>query len=420
MLKYLESKRINFHTVFGLGTDGASVMTGRLNGLGAKMKRKNKHLIHVHCVAHRLNLAVSQAGRGIEHCKKYHSTIHSLYKFYSDSSVRYDKLRELQNILRGKSKQITEPSSVRWLSVEAAVKMIFESYGPILLSLDNDKSPNAVGLYKFIANSLFVLTTAFLIDVLTVIGVLSLTFQKDSVNLSHIRHSVDATTDTLSAMKQGSNEVDEVLKSLGSVTPGEKTKYKDVEITDNETLRKMFTNLRETYIDTLINNLNERFPSDMLNILECFDIIFNPSRYPESTQLVHYGAEQLDTLCKFYQDLLDTTRVTAHFLQFKHLVKSYSSLSFESFVRLLINDFSDQFQDFVTLAKFALVIPVSSVPCERGFSVQNSLKTRVRNRLSPERLNTLMFIKLIGPGDSEKMDFNKAAEMFNKMKTRLN
>lgn len=115
----------NIHKVYGLGTDGDAVMTGRFNGLGAKLKARNPNLVQVHCVAHRLNLAASQAGKEIDYCKDYHTMIHSLYKYFSDSSVRYDKLREIQSLLNDKAKQITEPTSVRWLSVESAVKMIF-------------------------------------------------------------------------------------------------------------------------------------------------------------------------------------------------------------------------------------------------------------------------------------------------------
>ena len=68
LIHVLTQKGITDDTVsklLGLGTDGASVMTGRLNGLGAKLKRRNPKLTQVHCVAHRLNLAASQAGKDI-------------------------------------------------------------------------------------------------------------------------------------------------------------------------------------------------------------------------------------------------------------------------------------------------------------------------------------------------------------------
>ena len=196
----------NVSKVLGLGTDGAAVMTGRLNGLGARLKRKNNTLTQVHCVAHRLNLAASQAGRDNDYCKKYHEMIHSLYKFYADSSVRYDRLRDLQEILLGKVSQMTEPTSVRWLSVESAVKSIYANYAPIYQSLESEKnSGKADGLIRFVSNVKFLLFTALLINVLVVIGVLSLTFQKDSVNVSHIRQNVTSTKETLTSMTTGSN-----------------------------------------------------------------------------------------------------------------------------------------------------------------------------------------------------------------------
>jgi hypothetical protein len=361
--------------VLGLGTDGAAVMTGRLNGLGAKLKARNNKLLQVHCIAHRLNLAASQAGKDINFCKRYHEMIHSLYKYYSDSSVRYDKLRELQEILIGKSSQITEPTSVRWLSVEAAVKIIFSNYGPVYQSLESDKTAGkADGLLKFIANAKFLLFTALLIDVLTVIGILSLTFQKDLVNISHIRASISATKATLETMKTRSETVSKVLSELGNIPePGTKNKYQQLEVIDNQQTRDEFSNLRQTYIDKLILNLNNRFPEDQLQTLECFDIVLNPKRYPDQAgDLPNYGNDQLSSLLSFYDTLVNSERAKSHFLMFKHFARSQKALTFDSFIKLLINEYEDEFPDFVLLGKIAMIIPVSSAPCE----LQNALKKK--------------------------------------------
>ena len=141
LIYFLTRKGISEHlsNVYGLGTDGPPVMVGRHNGVGVKLQRRNQHLIQVHCVAHQLNLAASQAAKDIAYCKKYHDIIHSLYEYFSDSVVRYDKLRELQQLLHGKVKQIPDGTSVCWLSVEAAVKMIFQSYDAKVLALGEDK-----------------------------------------------------------------------------------------------------------------------------------------------------------------------------------------------------------------------------------------------------------------------------------------
>ena len=47
-----------------------------------------------------------------------------------------------------------------------------------LENADAKQDPKAVALYNFMASSLFLLITALLVDVLCVIGILSVTFQR--------------------------------------------------------------------------------------------------------------------------------------------------------------------------------------------------------------------------------------------------
>ena len=255
-----------------------------------------------------------------------------------------------------------------------------------------------------------------MIDILTLIGILSQTFQKDTVNLASVQHNVKSTIETLQSMKTGSNTVDQVFEDLGDVDDGPAV-YKAVQLSDNNNIRTRFTRVREQYIDKLVENLHARFPSGELDLLECLDAILNPKRYPEAhSDIVTYGKEQLNKLCEHFCSMLDTDRMKGHFLPFKHLTLSFKQLNtFEKHVEMLISDYTEVYPDFVKLASIATVIPVSSVPCERGFSHQNALKTKSRNRL--ERLNKLLMIRLVGPPRSE-MDFTSAAKAFSAVKNR--
>jgi hypothetical protein len=97
--------------------------------------------------------------------------------------------------------------------------------------------------------------------------------------------------------------------------------------------------------------------------------------------------QKLEILCQFYNTLpnFDEVRCKAQFLPFKHLVYSYRTiLSFSGLIKLLFQEHTETYTDFVTLAQIAMIIPVSSAPCERGFSHQNVLKNKVRNRLNPD------------------------------------
>ncbi|VEN40282.1 unnamed protein product [Callosobruchus maculatus] len=64
---------------------GAVVMAGHLDDLQAKVKQKYKHAIFVHCLAHRLNLVLSQGMNNIKECKIFFTTLSGLASFFSKS-----------------------------------------------------------------------------------------------------------------------------------------------------------------------------------------------------------------------------------------------------------------------------------------------------------------------------------------------
>ena len=57
------------------------------------------------------------------------------------------------------------------------------------------------------------------------------------------------------------------------------------------------------------------------------------------------------------------------------------------------------YPNLLVLAKLATVQCVSTATCERAFSVQNLIKTRVRNRLGSKNLEAMLQIALEGPDD---------------------
>ena len=52
----LDARGISLQKVYGLGTDGANVMTGSKTGLTGHFLRENPHLANTHCGAHRVAL----------------------------------------------------------------------------------------------------------------------------------------------------------------------------------------------------------------------------------------------------------------------------------------------------------------------------------------------------------------------------
>ena len=66
----------------GFGSDGASVMLGCRNGLAVKLKGDIPHIVEIHYVAHRLELASVAAIKGIKQVQDIRDLLKGLSKQY--------------------------------------------------------------------------------------------------------------------------------------------------------------------------------------------------------------------------------------------------------------------------------------------------------------------------------------------------
>ena len=85
--------------VFGLGSDGAAVMVGRRSGVAAQLKEHNPEIVSLHCGAHRLALASSQAAQHVPYLKTFDAHLIALYYHFKNSPVREAAFHEIQKIM---------------------------------------------------------------------------------------------------------------------------------------------------------------------------------------------------------------------------------------------------------------------------------------------------------------------------------
>lgn len=76
----MEEKVLDITWLRGFGSDGAPVMTGRINGVAAQLRRHSPRMISVHCVAYRLSLA-AHAADGIPYLEQFKSLLQTLFFF---------------------------------------------------------------------------------------------------------------------------------------------------------------------------------------------------------------------------------------------------------------------------------------------------------------------------------------------------
>lgn len=65
---------------------GASVMSGELNCLQAKIKEVLPQAVFVHCMAHRLNLVLQQSCNSISKYRIFFATVNGLPSFFHSSA----------------------------------------------------------------------------------------------------------------------------------------------------------------------------------------------------------------------------------------------------------------------------------------------------------------------------------------------
>ena len=130
LINCLDRHGLDIRKCVGFGSDGASVMTGRHNGVATRVKRKSPHCVSVHCMAHRLNLCSSQASRGIPFMKSFERTCSDLYYFFggSKSGNRKCELVEIQKILDNPQLKIKECHEIRWIAFYDAIKAIQKTW----------------------------------------------------------------------------------------------------------------------------------------------------------------------------------------------------------------------------------------------------------------------------------------------------
>ena len=110
--------------MFSFGSDGASVMTGRRTGVATRLRAHNPEMMSLHCSAHPLALASSQAAEGVAYMKSFSSHLVTLYYHIANSPVREAVLHEIQQMMEEPVLHVKKAIYTRWLSHDKAVTAI--------------------------------------------------------------------------------------------------------------------------------------------------------------------------------------------------------------------------------------------------------------------------------------------------------
>ena len=391
-------------------------MVGHRNGVATKPKDRIPHLVAIHCVAHRLALATAHASDSVACIKKYAITLQTICYFFQNNSVRMAHLQEIQQILGDPSLKFKEPKHVRWLSHGKAVSAVRRCLPSLITTLEQEavNNPTAAGLVKAVKTFEFVACTCLLSDILPSLNRLSLRFQRKDIDFSVIQPRVHSTITFIESLK---NNDGPMVKQLPKLFEEELLIFNINATTEKQEEFKRLVTV--PYIDSICENLSNRFPQ--LDILDAFQI-FNPEVLPtDGEALLDHGHAQLQTLLGNYSpSLVDAHKTEEEWEHFMPEISTrFKGKDITSVLASLTSNsvYKDSFPELAKLAAAALVVPMSTADCERGFSSMNRIKTELRNSLKTETLDYLMRISIEGK-EREHFNFDKSADMWAAKRNR--
>lgn len=273
MEKLCDEKQIDNRKKIGLGSDGARVMTGHVNGVSALYKNVNPFLKNVHCIAHRLALVMAQAANQCEYLKKYQEIVGQIYWYFRTSGVRSSKLAQVQQILDSPQLKLKEIHGVRWFSFYAALNAIYECWDAICTTLEeaaDNKDSTAKGLLKKITTVQFLGVTSVLMDVIPTMTSINLLFQKRDLDLCLVYPTLDTAVQELKKLEtENGYHLGQFVHDIG-----EKCQvYKNIHISDTPQLRSSIFTTRTAFSKALQDQLETRFPQSSVDLIKAFSVL---------------------------------------------------------------------------------------------------------------------------------------------------
>ena len=270
----LAARGVSLHKVMSFGSDGASIMTGRVGGVSPLLKKENPFMINIHCMAHRLALCSSQAASNVATMEKYRQLLTDLYYYFSKSSKRTAGLKAIQEVLQSPKLKVKEMHAVRWFAFYSALETVFRSWDALVTYFANHRNDaKAVGFLKKLTQVQNVATMYYLMDVIPWLTQLNQIFQKEDLDVSIIRTCISTTLKEIGKVKEGNGfytkKLTETLKQdeSGDWYLGEH------KISVSEAAKAQAIKSRDAFIDNLTEQITARFPQESQDLVDAFSIL---------------------------------------------------------------------------------------------------------------------------------------------------
>ena len=377
----------------GFSSDGASVMVGATNGVATKLKATYPFMVATHCAAHRLNLAARKISSPPSDNVEDLAT--RLFGYFSRSSTRISNLGTTAERLDVKFLRLARPADTRWLSLGEAVKTIVRMYPALVAFLATESSAIARKIHAAMIKMPVKFTIFFVADLLQVLNNLSLLLQANDVSIFDVRQHVMATCATLDAMAKTDLHKPATSTHLRAFVK----EYLGDDVSAEEKERRIM-GLRawveecSAYASQVSSGIRARFPEETASVVNAFECLFPHSMVCSAAARMEFGLDSFEFLhSTFFFLLPESEGYIEEFQRYKsYVINHWPLLAPAQFLQASLSNHYLRRSCPIAhkLLTISATLPMTSVECERYFSIMKRIKTDTRNRLSVETTSKLL------------------------------
>ena len=183
--------------------------------------------------------------------------------------------------------------------------------------------------------------------------------------------------------------------------------------------------VKADFAETLESNFRKRFSKESMNIVSAFEVLALRSlSFVPMEEIDDYGNDKLEMLIEHYGKkhktengviaaVIDCPACRREWSIAKRLVlqQKYPRDKMSLLWKIMYQNHKDVLPNLITLPELALILPIHKTDCERGFSKQNLIKSKSRNRIEDAALNRLMTISIEGR-PLEEFDFAQSLSIW--------
>ena len=407
--------------MWGMTSDGATVMTGSEKGVVKLVTDGRKDVVTIHCLGHRLELAFKDAVKNIKLHADLCSLLITIFSFYRRSPLNKANLKAV--FVQHKLKPIYPKriGGTRWMEhFRDALRNFYKGYKPMICHLEQiienkDKSSNAMqiakakGILKLAKNLPVVLYGYFLLnDVIPTLTNLSQNLQKSTLSLASV-HDLLATTTTFFQRQ---------ADKPSEISAFSENKFHGIELNGD---KNRFETARQNAFIEIQSALTRRTESMKHPAISATRIL-DFKNWPDKENNQDFGQDEIQVLVHHFHRFLQENQLDEHqtvseweILKVNIYAKDWNSRLANITWKEINRRYDHQLPNLLPLVDLILSLPSTSADCERGFSAMKHIKTEHRASLLPSALDDLLMVYLNSPPIE---DFNPQPAINEWMKTK--